>query len=60
MNFLKFLFAVAIIGIVIWCFILFFGFIVEAFPKLGGFITIIAALFLVWLFFKPNEDFTND
>ncbi|SIT96653.1 hypothetical protein SAMN05660493_01344 [Epilithonimonas bovis DSM 19482] len=61
MQFLKFLFTAAIIGIVLWCFIMIFGLLIETFPSFGGFITIIVALFFVWLFFRPNEneDFTN-
>ncbi len=61
MQFLKFLLTVAIVGIVFLVFTIIFGFLVEAFPDVGGILAIVVALFFVWLFIKANEneDFTN-
>lgn len=56
MNFLKWILWVTVISVVLFIDTMILGFLVESFPDFATVIILIATLFFLWLFFKPDDN----
>ncbi len=54
MNFLKWILWVTVISVVLFIGTMILDFLVESFPDFAAVIILIATLFFLWLFFKPD------